>query len=108
MAGSEKLNPGRIPEGRGGPGAYRTTVPRPGKGVKTFAEGDLLDRLEAAFSPERKGTYLRAAREDRKQAVRLYTWNTAMCAAFYGPLQALEIAMRNAMHRELAACYGEE
>ena len=64
--------------------------------------------MEAAFSPERMGTYLRAAREDRKQAVRLYTWNTAMCAAFYGPLQALEIAMRNAMHRELAACYGEE
>ena len=108
MAGSEKLNPGRIPEGRGGPGAYPMNVARPGKGVKTSAEADLLNRLEAAFSPERMGTYLRAAGEDRKQAVRLYTWNTAMCAAFYGPLQALEIAMRNAMHRELAACYGEE
>ena len=72
MAGSEKLNPGRIPEGRGGPGAYPTTVARPGRGVKTFIEGDILNRLEAAFSPERMGTYLRA------------------------------------MHRELAACYGEE
>jgi len=108
VAGSEKLNPGRIPEGRGGPGAYPPTVARPGRGVKSFAEGDLLNRLEAAFSPDRMGTYLRAAREDRKQAVRLYTWNTAMCAAFYGPLQALEIALRNAMHRELAARYGEE
>ena len=108
MAGSEKLNPGRIPEGRGGPGAYPTTVARPGRGVKPSAEGDLFNRLEVVFYPERMGTHLRAAEEDRKEAVRLYTWNTAMCAAFYGPLQALEIAMRNAMHRQLAACYGEE
>ena len=35
-------------------------------------------------------------------------WNTAVCAAVYGPLQALEVELRNAMHRQLAACYGEE
>ena len=104
----EKQDPGRIPEGRGGPGAYLMTVARPGGGVKTAADGDLLDGLEAAFSPERIGTYLRAAQGDREQALRLYTWNTAICAACYGPLQALEIALRNAMHRQLAACYGEE
>ena len=40
--------------------------------------------------------------------MRLYTWNTAICAAFYGPLQALEVALRNALDRKLAACYGEE
>ena len=104
----EKQNPGRIPEGRGGPGAYLMTVTRPGGGVKTADDGDLLNGLEAAFSPERMGTYLQAAQGDREQAVRLYTWNTAMCASFYGPLQALEVALRNSMHRELAACYGEE
>nr|WP_242463571.1 Abi family protein [Rhodothalassium salexigens] len=43
---------------------------------------------------------------DRAEAVRLYTWNTAVSAAFYGPLQALEIALRNAMNRELARVYG--
>jgi len=103
----EKQNPGRIPEGRGGPGAYLMTVTRPGGGVKA-ADGDLLSGLEAAFSPERMGTYLQAAQGDRDQALRLYKWNTAVCAAFYGPLQDLEVALRNAMHRELAACYGEE
>ena len=40
--------------------------------------------------------------------MRLYRWNTATCAAFYGPLQDIEVALRNAMHRELAACYGKE
>jgi len=40
-------------------------------------------------------------------AFRLYTWNTAASAAFYGPLQGLEIALRNAMHRELSSLYGD-
>ena len=84
------------------------TVARQGGGVKTSPEGDLLDGLEAAFSLERLGTYLRAAQGDRKKALRLYTWNTALCAAFYGPLQGLEVALRNATHRQLAVCYGEE
>ena len=103
-----KQNPGRIPEGRGGPGAYLMTVARPGGGVKIGDDEDLLSGLEVAFSPERMGTYLRSAKGDRTKALRLYTWNTALCAAFYGPLQALEVTLRNAMHRELAACYGEE
>ena len=38
----------------------------------------------------RLGTYLTATGGDRVQAVRLHTWNTAVSAAFYGPLQALE------------------
>ena len=29
-----------------------------------------------------------------------------MSAAFYGPLQGLEVALRNAMHRQLDRCYG--
>lgn len=84
------------------------TVARPGGGVKAAGDRDLLDGLEAAFSPERLSTYLQATEGDRAQALRLYTWNTAICAAFYGPLQALEVALRNAMHRELATCYGQE
>ena len=78
----EKQNPGRIPEGRGGPEAYLMNVTRPGEGGKTAADGDLLSGLEAAFSPERIGAYLQAAQGDREQAVRLYRWNTATCAAF--------------------------
>ena len=51
-------------------------------------------------------TYLAAAGGDREKAFHLYAWNTATSAAFYGPLQGLEVALRNAIHRQLAGCYG--
>ncbi len=66
----------------------------------------VLDALQASLSPERFATYLAATSGDRGQALQLYTWNTAVSAAFYGPLQGLEIALRNAMHRELSRLYG--
>lgn len=66
----------------------------------------VLDALQASLSPERFATYLAAASGDRAEALRLYTWNTALSAAFYGPLQGLEVAVRNAQHRELSARYG--
>ena len=66
----------------------------------------VLDALQASLSPERFATYLAATNGDRAEALRLYTWNTALSAAFYGPLQGLEVAVRNAMHRELSARYG--
>lgn len=67
-----------------------------------------LNALEASLSPERMATYLTAAGNDREKALHLYTWNTAASAAFYGPLQGLEVALRNAMHRELARVHGQE
>jgi hypothetical protein len=75
--------------------------------VKGFAFNDeVLDALFAALSPERMATYILAAGGDREKALRLYTWNTAVSAAFYGPLQGLEVALRNALHRELTAAHG--
>ena len=74
---------------------------------KAFPFGDeVLDALVASLSPERFATYVAATGGDRERAMRLYTWNTAVSAAFYGPLQGLEVALRNAMHRELGAAYG--
>lgn len=64
------------------------------------------DALTAAISPERLQRYLDANAQDQKKALELYTWNTAASAAFYGPLQMLEVALRNAMHRELTADWG--
>ena len=73
--GRKKLNPGRIPEGRGGPGAYKVMVTRQGGRVKSSSiEGDILSHLEASFSPERMSTYLRATGGDREKALHLYTW----------------------------------
>ena len=85
------------------------TLPRPEREVKPFfSDEDVADDLAASLSPERLSTYLRAVRGDRERALRLYTWNTAMSAAFYGPLQGLEVALRNAAHRQLGGCYGAD
>ena len=43
---------------------------------------------------------------DRDRAVDLYAWTTVVSAAFYEPLQGLEIALRNALHGPVARCYG--
>ena len=76
--------------------------------VKRYSySGEVLAELESTLSPERLGTYARAAPgEDREQAVRLYIWNVALSAAFYGVLQGLEVTLRNAMHNRLSASYG--
>ena len=75
------------------------------KGAFSYTDA-VLDALETSLSPERLATYVTRASGNRERAVRLYTWNTAISAAFYGPLQGLEVALRNAMHRELSAKYG--
>ena len=74
------------------------------KGVSYTSEE--LDELEASLSRERLEIYLAGAGGDRAKAIRLHDWNTAVSAAFYGPLQGLEVILRNAMHRELAKRYG--
>jgi hypothetical protein len=66
----------------------------------------VISALERVLSPERLSTYLAATGQDHAAALQLYVWNTRISAALYGPLQALEILIRNAFHRELAAVYG--
>lgn len=67
---------------------------------------ETLEDIEGALSPERLHPYLDAAGGDRQSALRLYLWNTAVSAAFYGPLQGLEVVLRNAIHRQLVERYG--
>ena len=75
--------------------------------VNGFPYSDsLLHGLEASLSRDRLSTYLAASGGDQVQALRLYTWNTAVSAAFYGPLQGLEITLRNAIHTQLSHRYG--
>ncbi len=64
--------------------------------------------LENVFSRERMQTYLDAADGDCAVALQHYTRNAKLGAAFHGPLQALEVALRNAMHARLAARYGSQ
>ena len=67
---------------------------------------DVFGELESSLSGERMNTYLEAVDGDRERAARLYAWNTAVSAAFYASLQALEVALRSAMHSQLASRYG--
>lgn len=62
--------------------------------------------LTTAISPGRFATYRQSA-ANHHDALRLYTWNTAVSAAFYGPLQALEVALRNAVHSAMSAGHGQ-
>ena len=64
--------------------------------------------FKAALSGERLQRYLDEAGGAESAALVLYTRNTAISAAFYGPLQACEIAVRNAVDAGLGRSYGRE
>lgn len=66
---------------------------------------DIIENLEKAISSERLSTYLAATSNNKENAIKLYLWNTELSAAFYLPLQGLEVTLRNALHRELACKY---
>lgn len=107
-SGPQNENPGRMPGGRGGSGVYEVNMAEGTPDVKRFSyRDDFLDELEASLSRERLGTYLHATGGDRERAIKLDAWNTAVSAAFCGPLQGLEVTLRNAIHRRLAERHGE-
>ena len=53
------------------------------------------DHWEASFSPECLSTYLTVAQGDREQALKIYTRNTELSAAFYGPLQGCQHSLQS-------------
>ena len=62
----------------------------------------------ATISPDRFGSYLKAAGHDQAVAFELYVWNSHMGEAFYTPLQAAEIALRNRIDLGLRATFGDD
>lgn len=87
---------------------YVTNIPQDGPLVNDFTYTPaVINALEAALSPERLTAYLQDVGGDRERALRLYLWNAEVSAAFYTPLQGLEVALRNALHRELSRVYGD-
>lgn len=72
-----------------------------------FAYSDQeLDALEHGISKDRLAPYLALAGGEKKQALKFYERNTLLSEALYGPLQALEVVTRNAIHRELTKIHG--
>ena len=58
-----------------------------------------------AISVDRFQTYLDARAQDATRAFALYEWNARVCASLYVPMQILEVALRNAFHRELSTTF---
>lgn len=54
------------------------------------------------ISAPRFSTYLSQYQGSQDHALRLYTWNIELSAAFWGPLAILEVLLRNSMHTQLA------
>lgn len=67
-----------------------------------------IDRLLQTISSARFRTYLQAAGFDEVKALQLYLWNAKPGEAFHLPLQAIEVALRNAVNRALIGLFGAE
>ncbi len=70
-------------------------------------DGTSLTALGGSISAERLRTYLELASGNHSIAMRMYTRNVALGSAFYGPLQTLEVALRNAVNNSLADRHGD-
>ena len=73
--------------------------------VYPYVPSDVAE-LRRSLSTERFQRYLAATQGDERRALCLHVWNTAVAAAFYGPLQACEVALRNRVHAVLSSAYG--
>lgn len=62
--------------------------------------------IERALSTPRLGRYMLDSGGILDAALSLYERNARMAEAFYRPLQALEVCLRNNLSRELTASYG--
>ncbi|MGH3621902.1 MAG: hypothetical protein ACRDQ5_08940 [Sciscionella sp.] len=72
----------------------------------TIAVQVSLDWMAAALSFERLRPYLDECGDQLDVALRMYTWNTEIAGAFHGPLDWLEIVLRNGLHHELKREFG--
>lgn len=64
--------------------------------------------LQEAISRERLKKYLADQGDDLDAALALYERNMMLAEAFYVPLQALEICLRNKLHDRMSAVYGAD
>lgn len=68
-------------------------------GYPGWSQSDFDD----VFSSDRLGTYLTARGGNKNDALALYAWNIAISNAMFAVICGVEIALRNACHRELSA-----
>lgn len=66
------------------------------------------EALERTLTRERLEKYLSLTGQDLDGALKLYEENTRLSESFYTPLQCVEICLRNCLHEQLTARYGDE
>jgi len=66
-----------------------------------------FEKLETALATERLDAY-RQDGADQVIAMARYLLNMSLCESLYSPLQFSEIALRNAIHSHLSACFASE
>lgn len=69
----------------------------------SIKESNAVDR---AISPDRLGTYLNESGGNARRARELYVWDRDVSAAIFADIAILEVALRNAIHREATAAHG--
>jgi hypothetical protein len=71
---------------------------------------DFERRLEDALSSERLGAYREILAPDAPfiDVISIYNANTAVSEALMGPIQIMEISVRNSIHREISRRYGAD
>ena len=65
-----------------------------------------LAAIAHSLSGDRLGYYMSKCGGDTEAAIRMYQLNTKLSAAFYTPLQGVEVAVRNEMNGQLSAQFG--
>lgn len=74
---------------------------------QTASENKFFHLDKSTPSLDRLAKYIEICRGDVEKATRLYRWNTAIGSAFYGPLQTLEIELRENINFILSNQFGE-
>jgi hypothetical protein len=69
---------------------------------------EMLKSLENVLSPERLATYISLTEGNAERAIRLYLWNAELSESLQMPVHILEVAVRNAIHRQLSFLYGTD
>lgn len=67
-----------------------------------------LEALERSISAERLAYYVAESEGDLESGLRLYNLNARLSATFYGPLQGLEVAVRNAINNQFCVTFGPD
>ncbi|MDO4887241.1 MAG: hypothetical protein Q3979_00810 [Actinomycetaceae bacterium] len=112
-AGDQENGPGAATASAASSGAYvpNTTTQGIAETSSAASAGSLPVPVSASalfqlLSTERMATYAAECVGDLEQAPRLYAWNTAVSAAFWGSFNILEVTLRNALDHQLAGLAG--